>query len=61
MVNARLGETAIMPGVWVPERFTLNADATSLEASTMLSTGVLVPSDGCKGLETNARNGNPLV
>jgi hypothetical protein len=60
-VKPRLGDNTIMPAFeTAPDRFTTDADSTSVDALTMLRTGWAAPTVGDSGLETNARNFSPL-
>jgi hypothetical protein len=60
-VKPRFGDRTIVPAFeTAPAKFTTDADSTSVDALTMLSTGNADPTLGDNGLETNARNFSPL-
>jgi len=60
-VKPRFGDNTIMPAFeTAPDKFTTDADSTSVDALIILRTGWAAPMVGDSGLETNARNFSPL-
>ena len=60
-VKPLFGDKTIMPAfVTAPAKLTTDADCKSADALTILSTGKAEATEGDSGLETNARNFNPL-